>query len=218
MARFKKGKVAKLDAPERCPRTLDIEDAISIASGPITWGYARVSTDQQELALQIDALTAAGIRREHLIEETASGAKERPVLAALLDRLRVGDSLVVWKVDRLGRNALEAVANAERLQAIGVRLVITTLGIDTATPAGKLVYGVLAQIAEFERAQMLERTHAGIAAARRRGIVIGRPKTLNPHQREIAGEMIESGKSYGAVAAHFNVSKSVVWRAVQKCA
>jgi DNA invertase Pin-like site-specific DNA recombinase len=180
MPKLRKGKTTKQAVPEQCAWLHNIDDAIVAAAGPIAWGYARVSTDQQELALQVDALTAVGVRREHLIEETASGAKERPALAALLDRIRVGDSLIVWKVDRLGRNALEAVANAERLQAIGVRLVITTLGIDTATPAGKLVYGVLAQIAEFERAQMLERTHTGIAAARRRGVVIGRPKTLSP--------------------------------------
>jgi putative DNA-invertase from lambdoid prophage Rac len=214
MPRLRNGKTTKQATPEPSAWAQNIDDAIAAASGPIAWGYARVSTDRQELALQIDALTAAGVRHEHLIEETASGAKERPSLAALLERIRVGDSLIVWKVDRLGRNALEAVANAERLQAIGVRLVITTLGIDTATPAGKLVYGMLAQIAEFERAQMLERTNAGIAAARRRGVVIGRPNTLNPHQREVVREMIQAGMSYGAIAAQFNVSKSVVWRAV----
>jgi DNA invertase Pin-like site-specific DNA recombinase len=214
MPKLRNGKTTKQTTPEPCAWAQNIDDAIAVASGPIAWGYARVSTDRQELALQIDALTAAGVHREHLIEETASGTKERPSLTALLERIRVGDSLIVWKVDRLGRNALEAVANAERLQAIGVRLVITTLGIDTATPAGKLVYGVLAQIAEFERAQMLERTHAGIAAARRRGVVIGRPKSLNAHQREVARQMIAEGKSFGTVAAHFDVSKSVVWRAV----
>lgn len=216
MARAKRTVKTKQDAAQPCPQNRLIEEAIAAASGPVTWGYARVSTDRQELALQVDALTAAGVHREHLVEETASGAKERSALVALLERLRPGDSLVVWKVDRLGRNALEAVGSAERLQTAGVRLVITTLGIDTATPAGKLVYGVLAQIAEFERAQMLERTHAGIAAARRRGTVIGRPKTLNPHQREAARRMIEEGHSYGAVAAHFDVSKSIVWRSVNQ--
>ena len=128
------------------------------------YGYARVSTDSQDLALQLDALAAAGVAPGDIVTETASGAGDRPGLAALLDRLVEGDALVVWKVDRLGRSAIDAIANAERLRRGGVRLVITTLGVDTATAAGRLVYGVLAQIEQTVVASADANAHTASAA------------------------------------------------------
>ena len=134
------------------------------------WGYARVSTDDQTTALQVDALRAAGVPAENIIEETVSGAaKVRPVFQALLGRLEPGDELVVWKVDRLGRNTLDALQTAERLRAVGIGLVITTLGVDITKEAGRLVFGLMAQIAEFERGLIRERVNAGLKAAKARG-------------------------------------------------
>ena len=124
-----------------------------------TWGYARVSTDDQELGLQITALRAAGVHEANIVQEKASGkaGSERPLYAALLRRLADGDRLVVWKVDRLGRSTLDALQTAKDLDARGVHIVITTLGIDLKTPAGRLVFGMMAQIAEFERELIRDR-------------------------------------------------------------
>jgi DNA invertase Pin-like site-specific DNA recombinase len=144
------------------------------------YGYARVSTEDQELGLQITALTEAGVAKKDIVKEKASGKEgaDRPKYVELLAKLRDGDKLVVWKVDRLGRSTLDALNTAKDLDARGVRIVITTLGVDLKTPAGRLVYGVLAQIAEFERELIRERVTAGIAAARKRGVAFGRRHTL----------------------------------------
>jgi DNA invertase Pin-like site-specific DNA recombinase len=121
---------------------------------------------------------------------------------------------VVWKVDRLGRSTLDALQVAERLKDRGVHIVITTLGVDLATPAGKLVFGVMAQIAEFEREQIRERVIAGMAEAKRRGQHCGRKHTLKPHQRAEAARMHEEGKSLGQIAALLGCGRTVVHRAV----
>lgn len=181
-----------------------------------TWGYARVSTDDQTTALQVDALIAAGVPKANLAEEYISGsAKDRPKFAALLARLQPGDTLMVWKICRLGRNTLAALQTAEELHARGVRIVITTLGIDLTTPAGKLVFGILAQLAEFEREQIRERINAGMAAAKARGKHLGRRYALTPHQRREAVKLVESGKSLAEVGAILGVHRSIVHRAVQ---
>jgi DNA invertase Pin-like site-specific DNA recombinase len=182
------------------------------------WGYARVSTDEQNTALQVDALISAGVPKENLIEEQISGsAKDRPKFAALLARLQPGDTLMVWKICRLGRDTLAALQTARELHARGVRIVITTLGIDMTTPAGKLVYGILAQLAEFEREQIRERINAGIAAAKARGKHLGRRHALTPHQRREAVKLVEAGKSLAEAGAVLGVHRSIVHRrAVQK--
>ena len=179
------------------------------------WGYARVSREDQNLALQLDALDAAGVISANVVEEKESGARQRPGFNALLKRLQPGDSLVAWKVDRLGRDALAALTIARDLDARGVRIVITTLGVDSSTPAGRMVFGVLAQLAEFERATLVERTNAGLAAARKRGTHLGRRFRLTPHQQREARRMrSDEGKTYAQIAALFRVSRSVAWRAV----
>ena len=149
------------------------------------YGYARVSTEDQELGLQITALRAAGVPESCIVQEKASGKPDvdRPLYAILLARLGDGDSLVVWKVDRLGRSTLDALNTAKDLDARGVHIVITTLGIDLKTPGGRLVFGVMAQIAEFERELIRERVAAGMAEAKKRGKHVGRRHTLRPLQR-----------------------------------
>jgi DNA invertase Pin-like site-specific DNA recombinase len=181
------------------------------------WGYARISTDDQTTALQIDALVAAGVPPANLVEEQISGAaKDRPKFATLLSRLQLGDTLMVWKICRLGRDTLAALQTARELDARGVRIVITTLGIDMTTSAGKLVFGILAQLAEFEREQIKERVNAGIAAAKKRGKHLGRPHALTPHQRREAVKLVKSGKSLAQVGAILGVHRSIVHRAVQE--
>jgi DNA invertase Pin-like site-specific DNA recombinase len=181
------------------------------------WGYARVSTEDQNPTLQIDALVGAGVPRGQVVVEKASGAaKVRPLFAKLIERLGAGDTLVVWKVDRLGRSTLDALQTAKRLDEAGVRVVITTLGADLKTPAGRLVFGVLAQIAEFERELIRERIHAGLRAAQARGARLGRRHRLNEHQRREAARMIAEGKTYAEAAAMFGVGRSVIFRAARE--
>lgn len=152
-------------------------------------GYARVSTRDQNPATQIDALKAAGCER--VFTEKASGAnRDRPELRAALDYIREGDTLVVWKLDRLARSVRQLVETAEDLQRRQIGLRVLTQAIDTTTPGGRLVFHVFAAVAEFERELTLERTHAGLATARaanRRG---GRPKALDEGQIRRAKAML----------------------------
>jgi putative DNA-invertase from lambdoid prophage Rac len=182
------------------------------------FGYARVSTDDQDVALQVDALRAAGVPAENIIEETIGGAKSaKPKLDALVARLTANDTLMVWKVDRLGRSVLDALMLVKRLDDAGVRIVITTLGADLKTPAGRLVIGMMLQIAEFERELIRERTVAGLAATKARGTALGRRHSLTMHQRaEAARLVLEEGKSLGQVAALFRVGRTIVHRAVNE--
>src|SRR5437764_1930616 len=137
-------------------------------------GYARISTGEQTLALQEDALKAAGCER--LLTDTASGAKtERPGLAKALEQLRSGDSLVVWRLDRLGRSLRHLIDTLLELDSRGVGFKSLTESIDTTTPGGKLIFHVFGALAEFERDLIRERTNAGLAAARARGRKGGRP-------------------------------------------
>jgi DNA invertase Pin-like site-specific DNA recombinase len=177
-----------------------------------TYGYARVSTEDQSLDLQIDALRQAGVDPVNIIQEKASGKQgsDRPLWSALLARLAPGDRLVVWKVDRLGRSTLDALTWAQELDKRGVSIVITTLGIDLRTPAGRLVFGVMSQIAEFERELIRERVVAGLDAARRRGTLCGRPKRLTPDQAAEAQRMRREGRSLRDISRVLRVSKSTI--------
>src|SRR5574338_1233398 len=141
-------------------------------------GYARVSTGEQTLALQLDALNAAGCGTVY--EETASGAKaDRPVLAEVLAYLRPGDTLVVWRLDRLGRSLQHLIDVVAQLAERGIGFKSLTEQIDTTTPGGKLIFHVFGALAEFEREIIRERTQAGLQAARARGRQGGRPRSLD---------------------------------------
>jgi DNA invertase Pin-like site-specific DNA recombinase len=141
-------------------------------------GYARVSTKDQDLGLQIDALQKAGC--EKLYREVVSGARtERPVLDRVVDSLRTGDVLVIWKLDRLGRSLKHLVELVNTLRERGVGLQSLNDPIDTTTPQGRLSFNLFASLAEFERDLIRERTQAGLSAARARGRNGGRPKGLS---------------------------------------
>lgn len=135
-------------------------------------GYIRVSTMDQNLELQYDAVKAAGC--EKIFEEKRSSVKERPEFEKCLEYLRPGDTLVVWKLDRLGRQTKKLLELSEWLLDRGIGLQILTLGVDTNTPAGKLYFTIMAGLAEMERELIVERTKAGLTAARSRGRVGGR--------------------------------------------
>ena len=148
-------------------------------------GYARVSTDDQHLDLQRDALQKAGCER--VFEDTASGAKaERVGLATLMAVLRAGDTVVIWRLDRLGRSLKDLIALVEQLDAAGVGLRSVQENIDAVSIGGRLVFHVFGALAEFERNLIRERTRAGLTAARARGRQGGRQKRLDPAKRAVA--------------------------------
>lgn len=148
-------------------------------------GYARVSTDDQHLDLQRDALVQAGCLK--LYEDRESGTKAmRLGLALALEVLREGDTLVVWRLDRLGRSLKDLIALVETLEARGIGLKSLKENIDTTSSGGKLVFHLFGALAEFERTLLRERTQAGLTAARARGRRGGRPKALDPAKRKLA--------------------------------
>ena len=155
-------------------------------------GYARVSTDDQTLDLQRDALSAEGCER--IFEDKASGAGDRPGLRNALDHIRTGDTLVVWRLDRLGRSLKDLIARAEALRTQGVGLRSLKEAIDTDSSAGQLVFHIFGVLAEFERALIRERTNAGLQAARARGRMGGRPKKLDAKKRAHVSDLYRSRK------------------------
>jgi DNA invertase Pin-like site-specific DNA recombinase len=177
-------------------------------------GYARVSTGDQDLTVQRAALKEAGCRRVY--EEKVSGARrDRPQLARLLDQLREGDVVVVHRLDRLARSTRDLLEIAELLRDAGAGL--RSLGepwADTTSPAGRMVLTVFAGIAEFERALIHQRTSAGRAAARRRGVRFGRPSKLAAEQIALARRLIEEGRSAREVARMFKVHRATLYRAL----
>lgn len=178
-------------------------------------GYARVSTSDQKLDLQIDALKAAGCEKI-FADEGVSGAKAvRPQLSAALDFARAGDTLVVWKLDRLGRSIQHLISEVNGLEARGVGFVCLEQAIDTTTPGGKLVFHIFAAMAEFERDLIRERTNAGLKAARTRGRNGGRPSALTPDQLKI-GLALAKDRSMGvaAICEQLGCSRSTFYRQI----
>ncbi|WP_347350879.1 recombinase family protein [Intrasporangium sp.] len=185
-------------------------------------GYARVSKadGSQTTDLQRDALIAAGIAPEALYEDRASGkGDDRPQLAACLKALRTGeDTLVVWKLDRLGRDLRHLVNIVHDLTGRGVGLRVLTgqgAAIDTATPSGKLVFGIFAALAEYERALISERTRAGLAAARARGRRGGRPFKMTPAKvRLAAASMGRPDTNVAALCRELGITRQTLYRHV----
>jgi DNA invertase Pin-like site-specific DNA recombinase len=185
------------------------------ASNGLLLGYARVSKgDDQTNIMQARALRAAGCRR--IFEEAASGGRwDRPELHRLLDHLREGDTLVVWKLDRLSRSLKDVLHIMERIAAAGAGFRSLTEDINTTTPAGRMMMQMVASFAEFERAMIRERTSAGLAAARDQGRIGGRRKKLDAAKRREIAESVVSGRRTGAdMARLYNVSAPTVSRIV----
>lgn len=179
-------------------------------------GYARVSTDDQNLDLQLDALHKAGISDDRLYSDTASGKDiERKELAACLKALREGDTLVVWRLDRLGRSLPDLVRIVGELEQKGVSFESLTEKIETGSAAGKLVFHVFAALAEFERNLIRERTRAGLVAARARGRSGGRKPKLDEKQvREIKALLRDPDIQVADVARRYGVSRTTIYKYV----
>jgi DNA invertase Pin-like site-specific DNA recombinase len=178
-------------------------------------GYARVSKgDEQTNTLQTKALQTAGCRR--MFEEVASGGRwDRPELHRLLDQLRDGDTVVVWKLDRLSRSLKDVLHIMERIAKAGAGFRSITENIDTTTPAGRMMMQMVGAFAEFERAMIRERTSAGLAAARAAGRIGGRRKKLDASKRKEIAESVISGRKSGAEMSRlYSVSQPTVSRIV----
>ena len=184
-------------------------------------GYMRVSKadGSQSTALQQDALLSAGVEADNLYEDQASGKKDdRPHRAACLKALRKGDTLLVWKLDRLGRDLRHLVNTVHDLTDRGIGLKVLTgegAAIDTTTASGKLVFGIFAALAEFERALISERTVAGLAAARARGRTGGRPFKMTPAKVRLAmAAMGQKETKVGALCKELGITRQTLYRHV----
>ena len=178
-------------------------------------GYARVSTLEQNLDLQQDALKQAGCKRVYL-DKLSGALAQRPGLEQMKDALREGDTLVVWRLDRLGRSLKELVAWVAYLDERKVGLKSLHESIDTTTSSGTLIFHVFAALAEFERNLTRERTRAGLAAARARGKQGGRPKALRPDKRKLAVDLyLEKKLSVKTICEMMSISKPTLYSYVR---
>lgn len=175
-------------------------------------GYARVSTQTQDTALQLVALQDAGCAR--IFDETASGAqRDRPVLAEALNYMREGDTLVVWKLDRLARSTKQLIDTVEALEARSIGFRSLTEQIDTTSAGGRLIFHVFAALAEFERGLIRERTHAGLARARVRGRVGGRPRAMGDSDLQAVKALLSDPTiSVAEAAKRVGVSPATLYR------
>jgi DNA invertase Pin-like site-specific DNA recombinase len=181
-------------------------------------GYTRISKadGRQNLDLQYDALVAAGVDDGQIYKDKMSGRHDvRPGLEACLKSLREGDTLVVWKLDRLGRNLRHLIELIEKLSAKNIGLKVLTgqgAAIDTTRPEGKLVFGIFAALAEFERELIVERTHAGLAAARARGRKGGRPRKMTPSKIRMAmAAMADPNANAQLVAEELGITTTTLY-------
>lgn len=182
------------------------------------FAYCRVSTLEQTTENQRREIEAAGftIRPQRLIEEHISGsvaASERPGFTRLLDRMENGDVLIVTKLDRLGRNAMDIRKTVELLAGSEIRVHCLALGgVDLTSPAGKMTMQVISAVAEFERDLLIERTHSGIARAKASGKRFGRPSALNDEQKQLVLERLNMGMTVSAVAREFSTTRQTILR------
>lgn len=189
-----------------------------------TFLYARVSTSDQKTDNQVLEIEAAGfaVEPKRVIAETVSGsvaAMERKGFARLVDRLEAGDVLIVTKLDRLGRNAMDVRSTVEMLAKEGVRVHCLALGgVDLTSPAGKMTMGVLGAVAEFERDLLIERTQSGLARAKAEGKTLGRPTALSVEQQAAIRRRRTEGASLGILAKEYGVSRAAIQRVEKRAA
>ncbi|WP_253374319.1 MULTISPECIES: recombinase family protein [Methylorubrum] len=175
-------------------------------------GYARVSTDEQNLALQLDALRAAGCEMIHEDHGLSGTAAKRPGLTAALAALKPGDVLTVWRVDRLGRSTASLALLLDELHARGVEFCSIMDQMDTTTATGRMIYGVMSVMAQLERDLISERTRAGMKASKRRGKHVGRPASITPDKLDLAHKLLADGKGKAATARAIDVSPATLRR------
>ncbi|MBQ7262421.1 MAG: recombinase family protein [Synergistaceae bacterium] len=183
------------------------------------YGYARVSTHRQDLSLQVKALMDLGIEERHIVCEEASGgisSKERRGLSSLLDRMQAGDTLVVWKLDRLGRSLIDLVKVSETLKERGIHLRSLTENFDTTSPCGVVIFAIIAAVAEMEHAYARERIMAGLAAARADGRYIGRKRKLTERQANNLVKAYLAGDSINVLCKRYKLCRTTVLRYLER--
>jgi DNA invertase Pin-like site-specific DNA recombinase len=180
------------------------------------FGYARISTQDQDTQAQVMALK--NIECESIFQEQASGGRwDRPELHRLLEQLRSGDTVVVWKLDRLSRSLKDLLTTLEKIEGAGATFLSLTESIDTSTAAGRMMMQIVGSFAEFERAMLRERTRSGLDAARKEGRIGGRRPKLTKQQQEEVVSLVTSGRKTGADAARlFQVHPSTITRLLAK--
>ena len=178
-------------------------------------GYARISTHTQDLSLQLDALRKAGCER--IYEDTLSGTRaDRPELSHALDALRPDDTLVVWKLDRLGRSLKHLLEIMASLDAQGVNFRSLTESIDTSSSMGRFFFSVMGALSQMERDLIAERTQAGLQVARARGRLGGRPQKLDSDKLQAARSLLEKGRSMQEVAEILSVHRATLYRGLRR--
>src|SRR5271166_2503838 len=181
------------------------------------FGYARVSTDDQDTAAQVEELKKAGCDAKNIVTENASGGnRDRPQLQRILDYAREGDVLVVWKLDRLSRSLSDLLFILDKLEHRGVAFKSLTESIDTSTAAGRMIMHVIGAFAEFERGVIRERTRSGLLRAKAKGVHLGAKFKLSKIEREAALKMIADGRTQAEVAEECGVDASTISRLVSQ--
>lgn len=178
-------------------------------------GYARVSTTEQKLDLQLDALSKAGCESVYRDEGVSGSTTSRPGLDACLGALKCGDCLVVWKLDRLGRSLEHVMATIKSFEERGVDFKSLSEGFDTTTPAGKLIFHVIGALAQFERELIRERVMAGLEAAKAKGTKLGRRFSIKPETVTEAISMHDAGRSFGDIGRLLGISRASAHRIVR---
>jgi len=183
-----------------------------------TFAYARVSTSEQEVGNQVAEITAAGfaVAPHRIITETISGSvaiSQRPEFTRLLDKMEQGDVLIVTKLDRLGRDAIDVASTVAKLEELGIRVHCLALGgVDLTSSAGKLTMGVINAVAQFERDLLIERTQSGLARAKAEGKRMGRPPALSSGQQADVKARLKAGSAVAAIARDLGVSRQTIMR------
>lgn len=184
-----------------------------------TFAYVRVSTFEQETQNQVIEIEAAGFRVEphRIVTETISGSRaiaQRSGFSRLMEKMEQGDVLIVTKLDRLGRDAIDVSSTVARLEKRGIRVHCLALGgVDLTSSAGKLTMGVINAVAQFERDLLIERTQAGLARAKSEGKTLGRPPALSGERQELVRQRLANGESVSAIARDINTSRQTIMRA-----
>lgn len=179
---------------------------------PYLVGYARVSTKEQRLDLQVDALRKAGVREDNLhIEKISATAKSRPALELAIKDLHEGDTFVVWRLDRLARSMRDLYARLDQIYAAGASFKSLTENFDFGTATGKFVLGILGLVAELERQLTIQRTKAGMASLKARGGRLGAPTKMTKARIKEAAQRLRRGEAAGDIAAAFKVSKASIY-------
>jgi DNA invertase Pin-like site-specific DNA recombinase len=184
----------------------------------VKYGYARVSTDDQTPALQLAALKKAGCGTIFKDDGLSGATTKRPALLRCLKKLEHGDTLIVWKLDRLGRSLRDLITMLDDLKHRGVKFRSLTEAIDTETPTGRAMWQMIGVLAELERSLITERTRAGVKAAQRRGVKFGRKAKLTPDRLAHAHKLIDQGKSPTEAAKIIGIARATIYRALQRAA